>query len=88
VLIDEMNKRMAEGSGGNFRSGLGSKMEFGAAQCGGTDTVSSLSDRIRNKRDRAVAEARKAVRLEELLDLFDKNPEVARMLDLVEEVGR
>ncbi len=45
-------------------------------------------DRLQIRLHRARGEARKAHQIEELLYLLDKQPEVARLLELVEAVGR
>lgn len=46
----------------------------------------SLIGRIRNQRSRAQMEARRMEHLFELEHLLEKNPEVARILDLLDEV--
>jgi hypothetical protein len=46
----------------------------------------SLIERVRSQADRASAEGRRSERLRELVFLLDKNPDIARILDLVEEV--
>lgn len=47
-----------------------------------------LLGRIRNRRNRAENESMKANRLYELEALLEKNQETARILELMEEVGR
>lgn len=55
---------------------------------GSTKTaVSSLRDRLAERVDGSRRERRRAEKLEELVYLLDKNPEIARILDLFEEVG-
>ena len=64
------------------------------AQCGMDRIVEPLQepcrDNLRNRVERQMCDAaragRKAERLAELGMLLDKNPEVARILDLIEEV--
>lgn len=48
----------------------------------------SLRDRAYSAQFRAERESRKASQMAELGALLDKNPDVARILDLMEEVGR
>ena len=48
----------------------------------------SLRERIRDQAARARRESRKADRLDELNFLLEKNPEVARILDLLEDAQR
>lgn len=56
-------------------------------QCGpGATPRPDLRDRIYSQRVRAESSARNADRLRELELLLDKNPEVARILDLLEQV--
>ncbi len=63
----------------------------GAATAGYADSPAlaheTMTQRIRSQRNRTVEQARKREQLEELIYLLDKNPEVARILDLVEAVG-
>ena len=62
---------------------------LGGAMCMDQDKIpcrDALVDRVRSRLHRSSSEARKAVRMEELLFLLEKNPEVARILDLVGEV--
>ncbi len=47
----------------------------------------SLTGRFRNRLHRHQREGRKADQLGELLHLLEKNPEVARILDLVDALG-
>ena len=47
-----------------------------------------LRDRVALDRSRAMEQGARAQRLQELEYLLDKHPEIARMLDLIEEVGR
>ena len=56
----------------------------------GPDTLrrATLSERVSNRLYRAQQEAYKAERLAELARLLEKNPEIARILDLVEELGQ
>jgi hypothetical protein len=46
----------------------------------------SLRDRIESQLNRARTESRKVERLDELAFLLSKNPDVARILDLLEDV--
>lgn len=46
----------------------------------------SLRERVSMDLSRSCREARKRDRLEELSYLLDKNPEIARILDLIEDV--
>lgn len=61
-------------------------------QCGvlGKDVIEPMRDnlrgRIADQRQRAERESRRAMALAELEYLLDKNPEFARILDLLEEV--
>lgn len=60
-----------------------------ADQCNRVEPVQvSLQDRLRDQAAQARRESRKADRLDELNHLLDKNPEVARILDLLEDVQR
>lgn len=45
-----------------------------------------LRDRVNGQLQDAIRNTQKAQRLAELQDLLDKNPEIARIFDLVEEV--
>lgn len=45
-----------------------------------------LRDRVRDQLSRASQEASRASRLDELETLLDKHPDVARILDLVEDL--
>lgn len=78
-------------------SDMGAKLSAAAAQqcntagIGGTlrgdlPARESLLGRIRNQRSRAQMEARRMEHLFELEHLLEKNPEVARILDLLDEV--
>lgn len=46
----------------------------------------SLTERVASDLYRAIRESRRSHKLEELKYLLEKNPEVARILDLMEEV--
>jgi hypothetical protein len=46
-----------------------------------------LTQRFRSKLQRSKREQRKSDQMEELLYLLDKNPEVARILDLIDTIG-
>lgn len=48
--------------------------------------VPTLRDRIRNQRYRSESEAKNAGLLAELEYLLDKNPEVARILELLDRI--
>ena len=54
-------------------------------QC--TTIEENLSGRLRNKYQRAQQESRRVLQLDELLYLLNKNPEVARILDLIDMIG-
>lgn len=47
----------------------------------------SLTERLQYQRRRAREQARNASNLDELIYLLDKNPEVARILELLKQVG-
>jgi hypothetical protein len=47
----------------------------------------NLTGRFRSQLQRAQRESRRETQLAELLDLLDKNPEVARILDLIDSLG-
>jgi hypothetical protein len=74
------------------------KMKAEAAQCaantvgsgilGMTPKPSSLRERLRSNLSYARRQAQKREQMEELEYLLDKHPEVARILDLLEEVGK
>lgn len=51
------------------------------------ETRETLTGRIRDKMHRAQRESRNADQLRELTYLLDQNPVLARILDLMEEVG-
>lgn len=62
-------------------------------QCGTANEATqpmqaSLRERLREQAARARRESRKVDRLDELNYLLDKNPEVARILDLLEDAQR
>lgn len=59
-----------------------------ANQCDTKPMRESLRDRIATRRYRAEKETRKAMALAELQHLLDKHPEVARIFELMEEVGQ
>lgn len=54
----------------------------------GCDVAETFSDRLRSRRGRAERESWKANQIGELLYLLEKNPEVSRILDLIESVGQ
>ncbi len=74
----------------------------GKAECGtttsgmlgggyvGVDTEyrPTLRDRLKRTIDDAGSQQRRARNANELFDLLNRNPEVARILELIEEVGR
>ena len=66
--------------------------QCGQSTIGGYDQASaevaspSLRERIQNQLYRAQVESRRAEQLMELEHLFDKNPETARILELLEQV--
>lgn len=70
-----------------YQTGLGASI--GDAECAEQVTkdpeLSGIRDRVAHRLDRAWRESRKADRLQELAMLLQKNPEVARILDLIEE---
>lgn len=76
---DEHNAKMTGSTRHQFSTG--------AAGCGLVGRT-GIRDRVRNAEYRAESEARQAGRMAELGALLDKNPDVARILDLIEEVGR
>jgi hypothetical protein len=57
------------------------------AQCG-RPMENSLRERLERNLHRARREGHRQHRLEELVFLLDKNPEIARILDLVEDLGK
>lgn len=69
--------------------------QYSTAQCGELRGMSGnldepcrdpLTERVRQQFHRSASEARKADRMSELLNLLEKNPAAARILDLIEEV--
>ena len=58
----------------------------GGAMCGQLGVQAGLRERIADQRRRAESEATKCGRLQELEYLLDKNPEVARILELLDFV--
>ncbi|MES2136110.1 MAG: hypothetical protein V4502_03495 [Pseudomonadota bacterium] len=66
-------------------AGMGAKIATG--ECGNS-VEPPFRDRLQNRLHHARREAEKANRIEELLYLLDKQPEVARILELVEAVGK
>ena len=68
----------------------GAATPYGVLHMKGLDEPcrASLRERVAMDLIRAERESNKALRLRELNDLLDKNPDVARILDLVEEVRR
>lgn len=66
------------------------EVQYGKAQVGGLGSIhtpcrDSLQNRVEAKLNRANGEARKVELLHELQHLLQKNPEVARILDLLDE---
>lgn len=62
---------------------------LGGAMCMDQDKTpcrDPLIERVRSRFHRSASEGRKADRMNRLLHLLEKNPEVAEILDLVEEV--
>lgn len=60
---------------------------YGACTSGLNDACRpSLQERVKSQLDRAYGEARRASRLNELATLLQNNPDVARILDLIEDV--
>ncbi len=77
VLNTKEAGKLGYGSAGEALRGLDST---GPCQDG-------LTDRIGQQINHALRERRKLDRLEELRHLLDKNPEVARILELIEQVN-
>jgi hypothetical protein len=48
----------------------------------------SMTERFRHQIRRASRERSRTSQLEELVFLLDKNPEIARILDLIDAIGR
>lgn len=72
----------------NTKCNVGSG-SLGGAMCMDQDKIpcrDPLIERVRSRFHRSASEGRKADRMNELLFLLEKNPEVARILDLVGEV--
>lgn len=74
--IEEQLKTALEQANQNAPMGLG----------GYSVSRSTLRDRVNGQLQGAEHEAYKAQRLRELLELLDKNPEVGRILELIEDV--
>lgn len=53
-----------------------------------TEYRPTLRDRLKRTIDDAGSQQRRARNANELFDLLNRNPEVARILELIEEVGR
>ena len=70
--------------GGNAAIGGYSTLNKAEAQM---PCKSSLRDRIASRAHHAARESRRAENLKELQYLLDKNPEVARILELLEAAG-
>lgn len=65
---------------------LNAAAEVGAANLGNLYAQPGLRERVRMQLDRAQREVGKCARLSELDELLVKNPEIARILDLVEDL--
>ena len=81
-MFDKYNEKEVE-------PGIGLKSMYDNQQCStsaGGCANPSLRERISAQKFRAQQESRNANRLAELECLLDKNPEVARILDLLESV--
>ncbi len=76
--LNAMNQAKAQQSTGAAIGGCGLDSE---------PMRESLTGRFRNRLRRHQREGRKADQLGELLHLLEKNPEVARILDLVDALG-
>ena len=80
---EQILKETSEKTQCGFAQGtIGSANDFGAAQV----AEPSLRERIHNQRHWAQVESRRAEQLMELEFLLDKNPETARILELLEQV--
>lgn len=84
---DVLEKAAAQAQYANKTQGAGS---VGAmrTECGDQPLREGMIGSLHNRLARAQRESRKAEQLSELLYLLDKNPETARILDLVDAVGR
>lgn len=78
--IRERLEKMQAATGGIL--GSSPKTPYGMNQCEPMQEI--LSGRLRSRRDRAQRESAKAGMLDELLYLLERNPEVARILDLMD----
>lgn len=77
------------GLGGNIVGMAGDANQCGPEPCTGTPkTLSGLIYRIQQKKAYAELNAQRASKLGELYYLLDRNPDVARILELMDEVGR
>jgi len=75
-MLSEMNAKLSAAA----------DQQCNTAGIGDLPARESLLGRIRNQRSRAQMEARRMEHLFELEHLLEKNPEVARILDLLDEV--
>ena len=80
-LGKEAETRKNQYRGGGYANGVRIYADTMAA-------MPTLRERTEKALYHAAGQARRAEALGELIDLLDKNPDVARILDLVEIVGR
>lgn len=80
----KVNSAMAEGLN-SCNNLLGSGLIGSASQLAG-DYYPSLLDRVRESGYHAHEQASRLAKLAELEALLEKNPEIARILDLIEQV--
>ena len=77
-------KQMAEAEAKCGQSAIGG---YDCATCATTKVAApSLRERIHDQRYQAQVESRRAEQLMELEHLLDKNPETARIIELLEQV--
>lgn len=85
-LKEEANQATANAKYADQRSGIGlDQGQVGGPMSLQTPGRDSLRNRVEAKLNRANGEARKVELLHELQHLLQKNPEVARILDLLDE---
>lgn len=85
-IEEQLKKALHAQQATTASAGQGGTMGLKSDRCADQPNRPSLRERVHSQLYRAEKEARQVSKLEELRWLLDKNPDVARILDLLEEV--
>ena len=87
---EEINQKCAAAASASLQDRTGTPTPYGLANdygIVGCLANPTLRDRLKTRIERASQEQRKIRKADELMDLLCKNPDVARILELVEELN-